>query len=323
MISFAAVLAGAEEARDGIPQGVLTSLHKSLHKSLDETRTIHAWALSRNGVLLDEFYRPGYDKDSLFEIHSCSKSITGSLVAIALSQGKIKDLDQKISDFFPELLKKDDARWRDISIRHLLTNTSGIDATDRHWDEWRPSENWTEWILNRRIVSKPGSVFAYSTQNTHLLSAILEKATAMSLYDYAKKCLLNPAGMDSARLGSAPEGTGDGGNGFVMTVRDMIRFGRLYLNDGKWGRVQVIPEAWTKEAGRVHVDRHGEGTANYGYQFWVRNFSGEDVYFAWGWAGQFIFIIPSINVTMAFTGMHTGSVAVYFNAVRAVINACK
>lgn len=128
--------------------------------------------------------------------------------------------------------------------------------------------------------------------------------------------------MKSATLSSDAQGIGDGGNGYTLTIEDMLRFGQLYLNGGKWQGEQVVPEYWTREAGVAHVKRN-VGTANYGWQFWVRNFNGADTFFAWGYAGQFIFIIPSKDIVMAFASSHTGSIAVYFNAVRAVIDASK
>ena len=294
-----------------------------LHEILDKTEDIHAWAFAKDGVIIEDFYRPPYNSETNFAIHSCSKSITGTLVAIAIAQGKIKGLDQLVSDYFPDATAAQKETLKNITIRHLLTNTSGIAVSDApNWTEWRSSANWVEWILNRPAPHYPGQVFSYATQNTHLLSYILQKATGERLFDYAKKNLFDKVGMKSASLSSDAQGIGDGGNGYTLTIEDMLRFGQLYLNGGKWQGEQVVPEYWTREAGIAHVKRNA-GTANYGWQFWVREFNGADTFFAWGYAGQFIFIIPSKKIVMAFASDHTGSIAVYFNAVRAAIDACK
>ncbi len=301
--------------------GLPSDIGERLHKILDSTEDIHAWAFAKDGIIIEDFYRAPYDSSARFPIHSCSKSITGTLVAIAIEQGKIKGLDQLVSDYFPDATAAQKQTLKNITIRHLLNNTSGIAVSDApNWTEWRGSENWVEWILNRPAPNYPGQVFSYATQNTHLLSYILQKATGEKLFDYAKENLFDKIGMKSATLSSDAQGIGDGGNGFVLTVEDMLRFGQLYLNGGKWQGEQVVPEYWTREAGVAHIKRN-VGTANYGWQFWARNFNGADTFFAWGYAGQFIFIIPSKNIVFAFTSNHTGNIAVYFNAVRAVIDA--
>ena len=303
--------------------GLPSDIGERLHKILDQTSDIHAWAFAKDGALIEDFYRPPYNPQTRFAIHSCSKSITGTLVAIAIEQGKIKGLDQLASDYFPYATAAQKQTLKNITIRHLLTNTSGIAVSDApNWTEWRGSPNWVEWILNRPAPHRPGEVFSYATQNTHLLSYILQSATGEKLFDYAKKNLFDKIGMKSAALSSDAQGIGDGGNGYTLTVEDMLRFGQLYLNGGKWQGEQVVPEYWTREAGLAHVKRNA-GTANYGWQFWVREFNGADTFFAWGYAGQFIFIIPSRKIVMAFASSHTGSVAVYFNAVRAAIDASK
>ncbi len=301
--------------------GLPEDIGERLRKILDSTGDIRAWAFAKDGAIIEDFYRPPYNSGTNFAIQSCSKSVTGTLVAIAIEQGKIKGLDQLASDFFPEATDAQKRTLKNITIRHLLTNTSGISVSDApNWTEWRGSANWVEWILNRPAPHYPGQVFSYATQNTHLLSYILQEATGEKLFDYAKKNLFDKIGMKSATLSSDAQGIGDGGNGYTLTIEDMLRFGQLYLNGGKWQGEQVVPEYWTREAGIAHVKRN-VGTANYGWQFWVREFSGANTFFAWGYAGQFIFIIPQKNIVLAFASSHTGSVAVYFNAVRAVIDA--
>lgn len=308
---------------DAERHGLAPDIGKRLHEILGETEEIYAWAFVKDGVIIEDFYRPPYNRGTNFTIQSCSKSITGTLVAIAIGQGKIKGLDQLASDYFPDATAAQKQTLKNITIRHLLTNTSGISVSDApNWVEWRGSPNWVEWILNRPAPHRPGAVFSYATQNTHLLSYILQKATGERLFDYAKRNLFDKTGMKSATLSSEAQGIGDGGNGYTLTIEDMLRFGQLYLNGGTWQGERVVPEYWTREAGIAHVKRNG-GTADYGWQFWVRTFNGADTFFAWGYAGQFIFIVPSKNIVMAFASNYTGSVAVYFNAIRAAIGASK
>lgn len=197
----------------------------------------------KNDYIIDEYYAEGYDSDSLFEIHSCSKSITGTLAGIAIDRG-LFSLDDNIQKYFESEKPMDKkSLWNEITVAHLLKNTSGIDMSDSgNWYEWRASPNWMNYILDRKIIYRPGKVFNYSTGNTHLLSKIIEDTTGQKLYDFAKENLFEKLSMESAVLGKDPQGTGDGGNGYVMNIYDMLKFGRLYLNDGKWNDEQIIPE---------------------------------------------------------------------------------
>lgn len=298
----------------GINAKVFDNLHNQYSKL-----PIFACVIAKDDYIIDEYYAEGYDSESLFEIHSCSKSITGTLAGIAIDRGLFSP-DDKIQNYFEAEKPRDEfSLWNEITVAHLLKNTSGIDMSDSgNWYEWRASSNWLNYILDRKIIYKPGFFFNYSTGNTHLLSKIIENTTGQSLYDFAKETLFEKLGMGSAVLGKDPQGIGDGGNGYVMNIYDMLKFGRLYLNEGKWNDEQIIPEWWVKDSTKVQVSRN-EGTANYGYQWWIRDLNYIPTYFAWGWAGQFIFVVPEKNLIVAFTSNNTGSIAVYLNTIRELV----
>lgn len=279
----------------------------------------------KNGRIVDEYYKEGYDETSLFQINSASKSITGALIGLALDQGYIDSLDSPISEYFPQVLEPGMEAWQNITIWNLLTNTSGVHTTDdAQWNDWRQSEHWVDYIFDLPILSKPGAAFRYSTGNTHLLCAILQKATGMTAYEFGKKNLFDPIGMDSAQCGSDPQGITDGGNGFQMNVYDMAKFGQLYLNQGVWEGRQIIPSAWVEESTRVQFNR-SSGSADYGYQWWVRTFGahGYDAYFAQGFAGQFIFVVPQLELVVVFTSEYTGSSSIYWQLVGDIVAACE
>lgn len=311
--------------------GIRQSVIDSIIKEAESYKDIYALGIAKDSKIIGEWYKAGFDKNTKFEIHSCSKSITGCLVGIAADKGFIKGENQKFSDFlldYDENSKKyvflnGNPSWPKLELRHLLTMTSGVNMSDGDWDEWRASKSWLEWIYKRKALYRPGEVFSYGTQNTHLLSFALERATGQRLFDFAQKNLFSKIGIKDAYLGTDPEGIGDGGNGYLLTIQDMLRFGKLYLDDGMWQEKQIVSKEWVKKSLSLQVDRHGRGTANYGFQFWVRDFEGERVYFAWGWAGQFIFIIPSQNAAIAFASNHTGTLKPYFNAVTKIIQAGK
>ena len=307
---------GAPESQGMDPEALA-----ALHKTYESFPLLSALIL-RNGVIVDSYYRDGYDESSVFTLQSVSKSITSALFGIALDQGSIESLDAPLSDYFPALLTASDSRWGEITLRHLLTHTSGIASTDSSiWYDWRSSENWLDYLFALPIYTRPGANFDYSTGNTHLLSAVLERATGKPLGDYAREFLFAPLGMDSAGLETAPEGVGDGGNGFSMTTLDLARFGLLYLQGGLWQDRQIVPAEWVEASTTTQARRASDGS-RYGYQWWLRSFQGREAFVAQGHYGQYIIAVPELSLLLAINSNYEGSSSVYWQIANAVVAAC-
>ena len=148
-----------------------------LHEALDPTQVL-ASVIVKDGYIVDEYYKEGCDENSVFLLHSCSKSVTSALIGIAIDRGYIESVDVPISEYFPQIAKSGSEYLKQVTIWHLLTHTSGISNADTDvWEDWRSSENWVDYVLERPVTSEPGTVFSYTTGGTHLLSAILQKAT--------------------------------------------------------------------------------------------------------------------------------------------------
>ena len=293
----------------------------ALHTTYDSFPLLSA-VIVRNGVVVDTYYEEGYDEASIYTLQSTSKSITSALVGIAIEQGYIENVDVPLSDYFPELLSASDTRWQRITIRHLLTHTSGIASTDSGlWYEWQASDNWLDYIFALPIYSEPGTNFDYSTGNTHLLSAVLERATGKTLGEYADEVLFAPLGMTSAGVGTSPEGVGDGGNGFYMTTLDLARFGLLYLNNGIWQDQQIVPADWVEASTTMQAQRASDGS-RYGYQWWVRSFGGHPAYVAQGHYGQYIIAVPELSLLIAMNSYYEGSSSIYWQIANDVVAAC-
>ncbi len=295
---------------------------KSLHARYDTTQ-IRASVIFKDGHIVDEYYKDSYDETSVFRLHSCSKSVTSALIGIAIDKGYIESVDVPISEYFPQILESDDTLLKQITIRHLLTNTSGFASSDaEYWGEWRRSDNWVDFVLNRPITSTPGTAFSYSTGNTHLLAAILQKATGKTADEFGQEHLFDLVGMDSVECTMDAQGISDGGNGFYMTIYDMVKFGLLYYNEGLWGDQQIIAKEWVEESTSLQFKRSA-GSADYGYQWWVRTFGEEqyDAFFAQGHGGQYIFVIPELELIVAFTSNHTGSSSMYWQFINDIIAA--
>lgn len=285
-----------------------SSVLNAVHDTMD-AYPINAEVIVRDGVIVDEYYKEGYDKNSTFTLQSTSKSVTSAILGIAIDKGYIENVNVPISTYFPQIQESNSDYLKEITIWHLLTHTSGFNASDTgNWEEWRNSENWVDYVLNRPVTSKPGTVFNYFTGNTHLLSAIIQQATGKTAYEFGKEYLFDILDMDSVECGTDAQGILDGGNGFSMNVYDMAKFGQLFLQNGVWNGEQIISEQWIKDSTSVQFERPS-GSADYGYQWWVRTFGNNNnyAYFAQGHYGQYIFVVLELNLVAIFTSHYEGS----------------
>lgn len=297
-----------------------SEVFEALHQALPGSG-IHTMVTVKDGVIIDEYYGDGYDENSLFELYSASKSFTGALIGIAIDEGYIGGVDDRVSDYLPEVLEQEDTRKHDLTLRHLLTQTSGLEWYEwgsgySNWIEFRSADNWVDYILSRALIHDPGTVFNYSTGNTHLLSAVLQSATGMTQEEYCRTRLFDPMGIsEEAYWHTDPQGIADGGNGLVITSRDASGFGQLYLNGGTWNGQQLVPADWVEESASRQNGGPGDATGAYGYQWWVRTHTaGEygtyatpypaasyDTYFAFGHAGQFIYVVSELQLVTVIT----------------------
>lgn len=304
-------------------QGVSAQALEALHVRFDGFPLLSS-VIVRNGRIIDTYYKSGYDENSLFVLNSASKSVTSMLFGQALDMGYIESVDAPIAEYIPRVAGLADERWQRVTLRHLLPHTSGLASTDSsRWGEWRSSENWMEYIFALPFEHEPGTRFDYSTANTHMLSAVIESATGMSLGDFARQYLFDPLDIESARIDLDPQGVSDGGNGVWMTTADMARLGQLFLQKGRWEGEQIVPESWVEASTTMQFDRN-EGSADYGYCWWVRTFGDEryPAYFAQGHAGQYIFVVPQLELTVAFNSDYIGSTGIYWQLMNDIVAAC-
>jgi CubicO group peptidase (beta-lactamase class C family) len=264
--------------------------------------------VSRRGELVLEKYFGGTRATQAANIKSASKSIVSALVGIAIERRLIAGPHQPITDFFPQIAKDRDARKRAITIEDLLTMRSGLESTSgRGYGAWVQSVNWVNYALNRPLVDNPGTRVEYSTGNSHLLSAIVTKASRTSTWQFAQDHLARPLGFSLPRWPQDPQGIYFGGNDMLMTPRQMIRFGELYLNGGRVGDRQLLPGSWIDQS-KVPRGRSRWGSdREYGYGWWIRTFSGRPGYYAWGYGGQFIFVVPDLQLVVVTTSQSDAS----------------
>jgi CubicO group peptidase (beta-lactamase class C family) len=307
LVSFTLLMAGvpaassSAEARVGRQAPVPDELEAAV-KSAGALPRLRSLIVNHRGTIVLERYFNGARAAQPANIKSASKSVISALIGIAIAKGQIAGVDVPAARYLPELASDPDSVKRGISIEDLLTMRSGLQSTSgRGYGAWVQSKNWVRHVLSRPMIDRPGRRVEYSTGSSHLLSAILTKATGKSTWQFAQEELAKPLGFSLAKWMTDPQGIYFGGNEMLMTPRQMVRFGELYLNDGKVGDRQLLAKSWI-DATRVPRGRSRWGSdREYGYGFWIRQFAGEDGYYAWGYGGQFIFIIPGRDLVIVTT----------------------
>jgi CubicO group peptidase (beta-lactamase class C family) len=277
---------------------------------------LHSLIVSHGGEVIFERYYNGSRRDRLANIKSASKSVISALVGIAIERGLIPSVTTPIVKYFPELAQERDARKREITVEHLLTMRPGLEGTsNRNYGAWVTSRNWVRHVLARPMFAPPGEEMEYSTGNTHLLSAILTKASGKSTWEFANEALARPLGFTLPQWPRDPQGIYFGGNDMLLTPRQMLSFGELYMNEGRVGGQQVLRRNWVEQSceGRARNRRPGnpgfDGNREldplrdreYGYLWWVYEIRGYDTCFAWGYGGQYVFVVPALDLVMVTT----------------------
>lgn len=270
-------------------------------RDIGELEGVHGLLIARRGRLVAERYFRGSAGNRPHNLKSASKSVLSALAGLAIEQGLLK-LDQPIADVLPEAADLDDPRKRAITVRHLLTMTSGLESTSfGNYGSWVASRNWVRAALARPLQAEPGSRFAYSTGGTHLLSATLSRAAGRSSHDFAREHLFDPLGIRRSAWARDRQGVHMGGNNLSLLPRDMLKFGQLYLNRGRWNGEQVLPWQWVDESTRPGlVGPRGRGRiyGGYGYLWWLRGTRERGAYIASGYGGQYIYVAPAEDLVV-------------------------
>ena len=284
---------------------------------------LHTLRVSHRGTLIGEYDDRPSRGAALANIKSASKSIIALLVGVAVSRGLLPSLDTPVSRWFPQLRTDPDARKRAITLDHLLTMQSGLESTSgEQYGRWVRSRNWVAFALARPLVETPGTGMQYSTGTSHLLSAILTKATRQSTYAFAQQALATPLGFTLARWPRDPPGIYFGGNEMLLTPAQMVAIGELWQNKGRVGQRQIVPQTWVSASCEPRARSVWDPTREYGRGWWIQDIGGLRACFAWGYGGQYIMIFPSLDLVVTATSSPTmgddrhGHRAALFDLVR-------
>jgi CubicO group peptidase (beta-lactamase class C family) len=290
------------------------SSNGSLESYLQASGTT-AFLVVHDDKLLYERYFNGYDQRSVNTSFSMAKSFASALVGIAIDEGHIKSVDEPITNYLPELLKKD-KRFKSISIRNLLTMSSGIKYEEGATLPWSEAADDTktyystdlrELALNSQIEGKAGQYFEYNNYNPLLVGMILERATGMHVAGYLQEKLWKPMGMEadgSWSLDSKRDGFEKMESGVNARARDFARFGMLFAKEGNWRGKQLISRGWVQESTRP--DTSMDPSQDYQYFWWVNTPEGKNHFSAQGNYGQYIYVAPEKDLVIVRLGKEEG-----------------
>jgi CubicO group peptidase (beta-lactamase class C family) len=269
---------------------------------------VHSVLIIRHGRLAAEEYFQGFRSTHGHNVKSVSKSFLSVLVGIALDEGHLKGLDEKVLDFFPDIETTDpDPRMQQITIRHLLTMRAGYDTERNNYSQIFGSSNWVETILNFPLTYNPDDQFSYNTCQTHLLSAILTRAAGMSTKEFAERYLFDPLNITIRSWAIDAQGNYFGGNNMHFTARDMAKLGYLYLKRGKVGGQRIVSSDWVKASLENSISTNSTSwwgllnEVNYGYLWWLGELGDHESFLAVGHGGQFVITIADLDMIIVTT----------------------
>jgi CubicO group peptidase (beta-lactamase class C family) len=261
-----------------------------------------AVVVTRHGRIVWERYWGGWDENSTDNSWSMAKSMTDALVGIAISEGKIKSVDESVADFIPEWRG---TRKEEITVRNLLSMTSGLLWNEDYFEQsdvisMITSDDQTAYAISRPRFHDPGDDWYYSSGDTQLFSAVIKAATGMEAGQYAQEKLFGPIGMKGATWDTDKTGHTMTFCCVHTTARNFARFGYLFLRNGRWNGQQVVPADWVKES----VEQSQWENPSYGFYWWLQDLPDvpKDMFLADGFQTKRIYVIPSLDIVAVRIG---------------------
>lgn len=283
-----------------------------------------------NSIIKEKYFHNGA-ADIEHDIRSVTKSVMSTLIGIAIDKGFIQSEDQTINVFLDPLVGNLDSAKSKIRIRDLLSMSSGFYGNElsssSEYNNWISAPNQLLYTLSQPLVSQPGQTFYYNSGASHLLSIILTQATGMSSYNFAKQYLFLPLGISDHNWSTDKQGSNNGAAGLRLTPQDMLKIGILYLNGGIYNNTQVLPRSWITKATTAKITT---GTvipfaSNYGYLWWNGRAHSRSYFFANGWGGQFILVVPELSLIVVASNEWSGIPSAiageqWYNTLNLIIN---
>ena len=249
----------------GIASSAILAFVEAADRNID---ALHSVMVLRHGHVVAAGWWSPYEAGAPHALYSLSKSFTSTAVGLAVSEGKLS-VDDEVLKFFPDDgPAAPSSNLKSMRVSDLLRMSTGHQAEP----SLMSAQHWAKTFLAQPVPNKPGTHFLYNTPATYMLSAIVQKATGMTVLDYLRPRLFEPLGIENPTWGTSPQGVTLGGYGLSIRTEDIARFGQLYLQKGQWQGKQLVPEAWVHAATARQTSNGSNPKSDweqgYGYQFW-------------------------------------------------------
>lgn len=305
----------------GVDSDLLFKADREIKSSI---KRINSFLVIKDGYLIFENYYNGYGEDEVQCINSITKSIVSTLIGITLDKGYIKGIDENIYKFFSkDSIEELDYAKKEVTLEKVLSMTSGIfwgprKMTEPFGSKMREHDDWAKFVLELPIKEDLLGEFQYNSGNSQLLSVLISKVSNMTTMDFTNKYLFEPLGISKIKETPVflegfknkvqgnesvwlqdPMGNSIGGFGLYLKPRDIAKIGYLYMKEGCWDGNQVVSREWVEMSTKEQSE--GNELGRYGFQWWIRNISDYEAYFALGYGGQYIINIPKLDLVVVFT----------------------
>jgi CubicO group peptidase (beta-lactamase class C family) len=268
----------------------------------------------------DPEYHPYYRGTSLHTIQSITKPVSSLAIGIAIGRGEIPDVEARVFDYFAdrEISNLDD-RKASMTIEDLITMRAGFEWNEtelpyqdsrNHAVQLEKSDDWITFVLNHPMAHQPGTVHAYNSGASQLLSAIIKESTGETIDQYFEQHLFKPLGITRYHWKKSPENLPDTLGGLYLQPEDLAKIGYLLIKGGNWDGQQVLPEKWVTAttAPQVEEVRPEDPSLSVaqGYQWRLIRYINEDktqfIYTHRGFGGQILFVVPEYDLIAVYSG---------------------
>jgi len=280
--------------------------------SAQQIESITSLVVFHNDTIIKEAFYGSGGADVRQGVRSVTKSVMSILIGIAIDKGYLTSIDQTLGEFIDTSVYTITPEKSSIKISHLLSMTSGFE-----WDEltsvlgynqWVLADNQVQYLLDKPLTSEPGQLFTYNSAGTHLLSYIITKESGISTYEFSLQYLFNPIDIEEVDWYVDKQGYCNGGAGLIFTPHDMIKIGQLVLNHGIYKGKTIVSSDYIDISTQTKISTGNtmNFASSYGYCWWLGQKDEIDYVFANGYGGQFIVIVPSLELIVVATNSLSG-----------------
>lgn len=285
----------------------------------------------RDGYLCVDEYPVDYGPDQFRALFSATKSISSLLVGIAIDQGIIDAVNTPVLSFFPEYLPVSELeKKQQITIEHLLHNSSGFDWDEHAYDyederniytRWVNSPDRVAFILDIPMRYQPGWKFSYNSAASHLVSAIITRSSGMSTEQFAREKLFRPLGIEDDHIYWPKDSMGiNKGGGLCLYPRDLAKIGYLILHDGLWENRQIVSQQWIESS--MTIGQYASYSRGFGYHWWLYTHDCISIIAAEGYKEQRLYIVPGLDLIVVITGDVLSQTDHAFRILSSLLRAC-